>query len=206
MGGHLCRIGVFYDGTYVLLAQRYFYRKQQLGWLKPGRLHTFLEGYVRTVEPGFSSYRVVYAAWFQGLQTVAQADDRQLRHDRIMAHDLLHAGVRIHHLPVSTEGKEKGVDVALAVDALSLGLTRSIDVAVLVTGDGDYVPLVRELMKAGVRVLVAYFEYEDGEEKAFANERLLTAATFEVNLNGLASDRQWQSQFASVFEKPRNGT
>jgi uncharacterized LabA/DUF88 family protein len=47
---------------------------------------------------------------------------------------------------------EKGIDVALAVDALQVGLGGTIDIAVLVTGDGDFVPLVRALNKQGVRV------------------------------------------------------
>jgi uncharacterized LabA/DUF88 family protein len=49
--------------------------------------------------------------------------------------------------------------VALAVDALRVGLGGTIDIAVLVTGDGDFVPLVRGLNKQGVRVLGAYCEF-----------------------------------------------
>ena len=28
-----CRIGVFYDGSYVSYAQRYFFHNRKLGWL-----------------------------------------------------------------------------------------------------------------------------------------------------------------------------
>lgn len=42
---------------------------------------------------------------------------------------------------------EKGTDVALAVDALQTVLDDKIDVAVLVTGDGDFVPLARAMNK-----------------------------------------------------------
>ena len=72
----------------------------------------------------------------------------------------MHAGVDPKYLPMSQKHGEKGVDVALAVDALQVGLGQMIDVAVLVTGDGDFVPLVRALNKQGVRVLAAYFAFE----------------------------------------------
>ena len=78
--------------------------------------------------------------------------------------DLMHAGVEPRYLPMSQTQGEKGIDVALAVDALQVGLDGKIDIAVLVTGDGDFVPLVRALNKQGVRVLGACckFQTKDG--------------------------------------------
>ena len=66
-----------------------------------------------------------------------------------------------------------------------------IDVAVLVTGDGDFVPLVRALNKQGVRVLAAYFAFEtkDGK-KSFINERLLAAANYAIDINALGSSKE----------------
>src|SRR5437899_969682 len=74
-------------------------------------------------------------------------------------------------LPISmsqTQG-EKGIDVALAVDALQVGLDGKIDIAVLVTGDGDFVPLVRALNKRGVRVLDVYFEFQTDRKSTRLN-------------------------------------
>jgi uncharacterized LabA/DUF88 family protein len=97
---------------------------------------------------------------------------------------------------------EKGVDVALAVDALQVGLGQKIDVAVLVTGDGDFVPLVRALNKQGVRVLAAYFAFEkkDGG-KSFVNERLLAAANYAVDIAALGSSKEHKQDFATLFRK-----
>ena len=89
----------------------------------------------------------------------------QLKRDRSLYHDSMHAGVDPKYLPMSQMQGEKGVDVALAVDALQVGLGQMIDVAVLVTGDGDFVPLVRALNKQGVRVLATYFAFETKEHK-----------------------------------------
>ena len=49
----------------------------------------------------------------------------------------------------------------MAVETLQIGLDDKIDIAVLVTGDGDFVPLVRALMKNGVRVVITHFELSD---------------------------------------------
>ena len=56
------------------------------------------------------------------------------------------------------EDKAKGVDIALTTDLLSNAYLDNYDVAVLVAGDGDYVPLVDEVKRIGKRVHVVFFE------------------------------------------------
>jgi uncharacterized LabA/DUF88 family protein len=56
----------------------------------------------------------------------------------------MHAGVEPKFMPMPQSGhNEKGADVALAIDAMQIGLEGKIDIAVLVSGDGDFVPLAR---------------------------------------------------------------
>ena len=201
-----CRIGVFYDGSYVSYAQRYFFHNRKLGWLQLRPFHSLLESYIRTKEQGYANYRIVYAAWFQGLFPVSQASEQYLKGDRNMHLDLMHAGIEPKFLPVSQSSHtEKGVDVALAIDALQVGLEDKIDVAVLVSGDGDLIPLVRALMKQGVRVLAAYFQYEDGGEKQFINERLLAVCNYEMNVNQLETDKDFKATFRALFWKKEHG-
>ncbi|AIY89301.1 hypothetical protein GACE_0244 [Geoglobus acetivorans] len=52
---------------------------------------------------------------------------------------------------------EKGIDIALAVDMLSLGFRKAYDVAILVSGDGDFIPAVKVIKSLGLRVEVAMF-------------------------------------------------
>lgn len=201
-----CPIGVFYDGSYVSYAQRYFFHNRKLGWLQLRSFHSLLESYIRTKEQGYANYRIVYAAWFQGLFPVSQANEQHLKSDRHMHLDLMHAGIEPNFLPVSQSSHtEKGVDVALAIDALQVGLEDKIDIAVLVSGDGDLIPLVRALMKHGVRVLAAYFQYEDGEDKQFINERLLTVCNYELNVNQLENDKDFKAAFRALFWKKDQG-
>jgi len=202
-----CRIGVFYDGSYFNYAQRYFYYQRKLGWLDFRPFHALIENYVRVKEQGYNNYRIVHAAWFQGLFHSTQATEQQLRFDRNLYHDLMHAGIEPKYLPVSQSGQgEKGADVALAIDALQIGLEGKVDIAVLVSGDGDLVPLVRALMKQGVRVMAAYFQYEEGDYKSFINERLLAVCNYELNVNQLETDKDFKGVFKSLFRKPESST
>jgi uncharacterized LabA/DUF88 family protein len=201
----LCRIGVFYDGSYLSYARHHYYHDRKIGWLDFQPLHLALENEVRAHEKDFSTYKVVYSGWFQGLFSSTAASEDQLRRDRRLHLDLLHAGIDPKYVPMSTTGKEKGVDVALAIDALQAGLDGKIDVAVLVTGDGDLVPVVRALMKQGVQVMIAHFEYE-GEGAAFINERLMRAASFCYNISALEKDKNTRAIFRGLFHtKDSNG-
>ena len=80
-----------------------------------------------------------------------------------------------------------------------VGLEGKIDIAVLVTGDADLVPLARALMKHGIRVAVVYFQYESTRGKSFANERLLSASNYALNVSELDDDRKRQGSFRGLF-------
>jgi hypothetical protein len=53
--------------------------------------------------------------------------------------------------------KTKGVDITLAKDVLSHAFMDNYDVAVLVAGDADYVPLVNEVKRLGKTLIVCFF-------------------------------------------------
>ncbi len=205
MDKSICRIGVFYDGSFFTYAQYYFYAERKLGWLSFQPFQTLVESFVREKEQGYSNYRVVYAGWYQGLFSSSRANERQLHTERNRHIDLMHAGVEPKYVPMSQSLREKGVDVALAVDALQVGLEGKIDIAVLVTGDGDLVPLARALMKHGIRVAVLFFEYQSTRTKSFANERLLAACNYSLNINDLEKDRKYEGSFRGLFRRPEKG-
>jgi uncharacterized LabA/DUF88 family protein len=53
--------------------------------------------------------------------------------------------------------KAKGVDIALTKDLLSHAYRNNYDAAVLVAGDGDYVPLVEEVKRLGKILYLVFF-------------------------------------------------
>lgn len=174
-----CRIAIFYDGTYVTCAQRHYYHERKIGWMDLSSLRFAIEAEVGRNLPGDRDCRVVYSAWFQGVFAAEDATDSQLRLDRRLYHDLLRASIEPKFEPNSPSTKrEKGVDVALAIDATKRVLAGSVDVVVLVTGDGDFVPLARAVAKEGVLAMAVYFEYDGPDGKSFINERLRAACAF----------------------------
>lgn len=54
----------------------------------------------------------------------------------------------------------KGVDIALTKEMLSHAFRDNYDVAALVAGDADYVPLVEEVKRLGKRVHLWFFDYK----------------------------------------------
>ena len=52
---------------------------------------------------------------------------------------------------------EKGIDIKIATDMLKHALMDNYDVAILVTGDGDFVPVIEEIQEAGKIIENAYF-------------------------------------------------
>jgi uncharacterized LabA/DUF88 family protein len=54
--------------------------------------------------------------------------------------------------------RAKGVDIALSRDMLRDAFMDNYDVALLIAGDGDYVPLVTEVKRLGKVVYVGFFE------------------------------------------------
>ena len=54
--------------------------------------------------------------------------------------------------------RSKGVDLTLAKDLLSHAFWGNYDVAILLAGDGDYVPLVKEVKRMGKVVYSVFFQ------------------------------------------------
>jgi len=71
--------------------------------------------------------------------------------------------VRMKDLKVRADGTAKGDwDMGIAIDAISL--VDKVDCIVLVSGDGDYVPLVEHLQARGCRVEVFSFKPNTAQE------------------------------------------
>lgn len=74
---------------------------------------------------------------------------RPLRYKPIMKHDKLVCMKR---------DREKGIDILLATDMLSQAYVSGYDSMILVSGDGDYAPVLEEIKKMGKRVENAFLE------------------------------------------------
>lgn len=76
-------------------------------------------------------------------------------------------------------GKEKGVDIALAVDLLAMAYSNAYDYAIIVSGDADFINAIEEVKRFGKIVYVASFK------KRF-NEELMTHVDGVIFLDAVA--------------------
>lgn len=80
------------------------------------------------------------------------------------------------------EVKAKGVDIALSKDLLSHAFHDHYDVAVLIAGDGDYLPLIEEVKRHGKIVYLSFFS-DEGNFKSGLNQELKIASDEFFDLN-----------------------
>ncbi len=178
------RIGVFYDGNFLLHASNYYnYIHAQRRRLSINGLHDFITHRVAEEEEVDSKRcRICEAHYFRGRLNAADAAQRgsQLYHDRVFDDILMAEGVHTHYLPLRNiygRKEERGTDVWLALEVLSMALQGKIDVAVLVVADTDYVPLVRKLIALGVRVMLIGWEFEYTNDEG---TRVVTKTSHEL--------------------------
>ncbi|MFD4639743.1 NYN domain-containing protein [Lentzea sp. NPDC058436] len=144
--GETVRIGVFYDGTWFAYLSDFYATAHPRGArISLDGLHDALRWFVHT-ETGrpLDECVVAEAHYVRGrIDTPAESFDRALAA----------AGITRHDLPLHN-GKEKGVDVQLALEAWDRATTVPLQWVVLLTGDSDFAPLASRLTERGVHVIV----------------------------------------------------
>ncbi len=201
----LTRIGVFYDGNYFLHVSNYYnYSHERRSRISISGLHAFIRQQVAK-EEGVSDRlcQIVDAHYFRGRLNAHEANQRgnQLFYDRLFDDILMSEGVVTHYLPVKTyQGyrQEKGIDVWLALEAFELAQYKKFDVVVLITSDGDYVPLIRKLNTLGSRVMVLSwdfeFENEQGEKQVTrTSQDLIEEVSYPISMHAVIDDRSRRS-------------
>lgn len=190
-----CRIGVFYDGNFLLHASNYYnYIHPVKRRLSLGGLHNFIRHRVAEeegLEP--SKCQIAQAHYFRGRLNAAEAAQRgnQLYNDRVFDDILMSEGIQPHYLPLrNLQGKkeERGIDVWLSLEAYELAMTGRIDTVVLIVSDTDYTPLMRKLTGLGLRIMLLSWEFEyvndDGAKMVTkTSHELLSLATYPVAMH-----------------------
>lgn len=219
------RVMVFYDGNYFKQGQLYFRYKEKRGWFSLPELHAVLEKYVAAkCKASTDTTKVVAAHYYDGRATTNVVSADQLQRERDFEIALIQTGIVPHYLPVNETPKpgsnpdeikyqlaQKGVDVQLALDVLDLAHANRYDVAVLITGDGDFVPLVHRITSLGKQALLAHFSFEawtDENSKphrpTYTSRALQEAASWCLNFNSWVKDPDWKAESKSVFFLPKS--
>ena len=194
-GQDLVRIGVFYDGNYFLHVSNYYnYFHPRRKRLNIAGLHEFIRNMIAREEDVDAKYcQVIEAHYFRGRISAQEASQRgnQLYNDRVFDDILMSEGVVTHYLPIRTRGgkkDDKGIDVWLALEAFEQAFYKRFNVLVLITSDGDYVPLIRKLNSIGSKVMVLSwdFDYTDDmgrEVVTRTSQDLIREVTFPVAMH-----------------------
>ena len=193
----LKRIGVFYDGNYFLHVSNYYnYFHSRRKRLNIAGLHYLVRNLVaKEEEVPVRFCQVIEAHYFRGRISAQEASQRgnQLYNDRVFDDILMSEGVVTHYLPIRTRSgkkEEKGIDVWLALEAFEQAFYKRFNVLVLITSDGDYVPLIRKLNSIGTKVMVLSwdFEYTDDmgrEVVTRTSQDLIHEVTYPVAMHEL---------------------
>ena len=190
----LLRIGVFYDGTYFSrVSNFYMYEHERKARLSITGLHAFIREEVAQQENADKKFcQIVDAHYFRGrLSAKAAYAQDSLYRERQFDDVLIREGVTMHFLPLSSDRAgdvtEKGIDVWFALEAFELAVHKRFDVSVLVTGDGDFVPLVRKLNTLGTRVMLLAWDFDytrDGKAQATrTSQSLINEVTYPIMMS-----------------------
>jgi len=217
MSVNLTKLGIFFDGSYFSgVSSYYLHHHERRARISLNGIRNYVTHHV-ALEEGVSPRhcRIVESHLFAGRISALDArerDDELLFRERQWDDILQKEDVTAHYLPMGLRG-EKGIDVALALECYEAVTLKGLDVVVLVTGDGDFVPLVRKLNARGVRVMVAgasysYLDHGGRERAATVSRALLAEATYPVQLDerieryaGLPEDER--QLIDGLFLKPR---
>ncbi|RYD52145.1 MAG: NYN domain-containing protein [Sphingobacteriales bacterium] len=180
------RIGVFYDGNYLMHVSRYYnYVHDRKARISISGLHNFIRQRVSDSDGvAYELCPIVDAHYFRGRLGAYETAQRekQLLYERVFDDILTNEGVTTHYLPIrifGTSRSESNTEVWLSLEAYELTLHKRFDVVVLIASDGDYAPLVRKLNTLGTRVMLVHWEFsyvdDLGRERVSQTSRDLVA-------------------------------
>ena len=191
------KIGIYYDGHYFYKASNYYkFDHPKQSRISISGLHNFILNEVSSrLNGGVENCKITEAHYFRG-RAIKNGNEKAIVGERYFEDALTREGVALHYLPLirgsNNELKEKGIDVSLALDAYKKAAAKTFDVLVLIAGDGDYLPLVRELQSMGTPVdvmLVSWdFECVNGDV-TMTSQDLLEEVKYPIQMASVIDDR-----------------
>ena len=203
----ILRIGIYYDGNYFYYGSNYFKYQARMGRINLRGLHRLIRKFVADKENhDWRSVQVVEAKYYRGRSSLDFVKD--LEAERGFDLVLMNANVTPHYFASdeSSEGREKGILSSFSLDVFEAAVTDRIDVAVLITGDGEYVPLLHKLNATGTRSVITHFQYEAyvGENGhrfngSYPSSALIDNGSYQLNLNWVTNAERYQDFMEELF-------
>jgi len=191
------RIGIYYDGHYFYKVSNYYkFDHPRQARISIQGLHNYIVNEVSgRLDADDEDCKVVEAHYFRG-RSIKSGNEKAIVGERFFEDALTKEGVNLHYLPLirgaNNELKEKGIDVSLALDAYKKATAKAFDILVLIAGDGDYLPLVRELQTISVPIEVMLlswdFECANGDV-TMTSQDLLEEVKYPIQMANVIDDR-----------------
>lgn len=212
----LTRVGVFYDGNYLLHVSNYYnYVHTRRSRISINGLHEFICHTIAAEENTDPRVcKIVDAHYFRGRLSAQEASQRgnQMYYDRVFDDILMSEGVVTHYLPIKTFSGyklEKGIEVTMSLEAFELALHKQFDVVVLIASDGDYTTLVKKLNALGIRLMVLSWEFEYTNDEGIkvttkTSQDLMEMVSYPVLMHHIidSEERAEDSLVNNLFVKP----
>lgn len=209
MSSALIRIAVFFDGNYLNEVSNYYkFHHPQQSRINLEGLAKFIRLEVsRQEEIDAKRCQIIESHYFRGRFSAETAIDQgRLEGERKFEDVLTRSGIIQHYFPMDesySQGQEKGIDVALALEAYDLAIHKHLDVLALIACDGDYVPLARKLNSIGTRVLLLAwnFQYEHmGRRKeTFTSRALINECSYPIIMNDMIDNGADSEKIQDLF-------
>ena len=193
----ITKIGIYYDGYFFYKTSNYYkFDHPRQARISITGLHTFIcSEAAAKLETDIDSCKIVEAHYFRG-RSIKTGNEKAIVGERYFEDALTREAVNLHYLPLirggNNELKEKGIDVSLALDAYKKASAKTFDVLVLVAGDGDYLPLVRELqtMASPIDVMLLSWDFQcSNGDLTITSQDLLEEVRFPLQMASIIDDR-----------------
>ncbi|MFY9417909.1 MAG: cold shock domain-containing protein [Bacteroidales bacterium] len=200
MKENLIRLGIFYDGNYLLHVSNYYnYFHERKSRISLHGLHKYIKYYVSSIEDIDTKYvTITESHYFKSRLSVKEVGNKQnqLFFDRLFDDVLMMENVVAHYHPVrNIQGikMEKEIGMNLALHAYEIASNKRIDLLVLVACDGDYVSLIKKVNVLGIKVLLVSWDFEYTDDQNYlrmtkTSQDLIEEATYHLALNEIIDD------------------
>lgn len=200
MKENLIRLGIFYDGNYLLHVSNYYnYFHERKSRISLHGLHKYIKYYVSSIEDIDTKYvTITESHYFKSRLSVKEVGNKQnqLFFDRLFDDVLMMENVVAHYHPVrNIQGikMEKEIGMNLALHAYEIASNKRIDLLVLVACDGDYVSLIKKINVLGIKVLLVSWDFEYTDDQNYlrmtkTSQDLIEETTYHLALNEIIDD------------------
>ncbi len=196
---NIVKVGIFYDGNFFFHVSTYYrYVHPPRKRISIDGLHEFIRKRVSELEDVDIRYiHIVTSHFFRGRLSAKDAElEGKLYSERVFEDILMSEGIVTHYLPIRTKSEkrhETGIDVWFALEAFESVVHKELDILVLITGDADFIPLVKKAQSAGAKVMILGwdFKYTDEtgmEQSTLTSAELLNIATYPLKMHILIEE------------------